>query len=241
MAFTRLLDDLSQIETKLEQVTASVAKAGASVKKVTQEMSTTVLAASASVTKSSRQVEKDVEGSMGHLERFGERTKQIETDLDKLLKSLRDSGRGEDKSLLGQIELYLEGVGDMSKLTNDWIGISTTFEGRLTSVGGLLQKLLPTTGQIQKQYRDFLKEIDGSQDKIARLIGELENSVNDASTTLAVLAKGFLAGEVSLERLYLQLQKIRETGLGGSEADILGGSLVDALEELDNSFTVGSI
>lgn len=241
MPFAQLINDLGAISASLEKVTADATTAANSVATAAQKISTSLSEASASVSSARQTVKKDVDTTVGEIDRLTERAKRLNPDLEELLATLSGSGRPEDQSLFQTISAYLEGIGNMSELTQNWIGLSTTFKGELHSVNGLLADLLPSTGQIQQGFRDFLKDIRGQKDEAKSILEELSNSFNSISRGMANLADTILAGGASVDALIQQLFQLRRAGFGGSEADILGTRLAELLDGLDDSYNRGEI
>ena len=241
MAFAQLISDLGTISASLQSVTAEAEKAVKSVSAATDQISAAVSEASAQVTSARSAVTKDVDGAVGEMDRLVTRAQRLTPDLELLLSTLGGSDRPEDKSLYQTIQLYREGIGNMSDLTRNWIGLSTSFKGELHSVTGLLNELLPTTGQIQQDFRDFLKDIRGRKDETELILSELKNSFNNISQGMANLAETILAGGTSVDKLIEQLHQLRRAGFGGSEADILGGRLAELLDDLDDSYSRGEL
>ena len=239
--FRQLVADLGNVSASLQQVKQDAEQATKSVSTATQKLSSSLVEASASVSAMRQTVEQEVETAVGEMDRLTARASRLHPDLEEFLATLSGSGRPEDQSLLGTVRAYLEGIGDMSTLTRDWIGLSTSFKGELHSVNGLLADLLPSTGQIQQGFRTFLDQIRGQKDEAKLILEELRNSFNNISQGMANLADTILAGEKSVDALIEQLYQLRRAGFGGSEADILGTRLAELLDELDDSHRRGEI
>ena len=228
MAFSRLTSGLEQVQSVLRATAQAATEASGQVRTASADLEESAAQISAGASSVRRELETAVE-------RTEERTERLKTligpELANILAQLEDTQSGFDLAFKQFLEAYLEGVGDIHSATDDFSGIIQAIDGEFTAISSKMKEILPTVGQVQQSFRDFLKEIKGEENEIEQILERLQGSFTNISQTIANLGELILEGGADVDVLIEELNRLRKNGFGGSQAAILGRRLKDALQE----------
>ena len=228
-SFSGLSARLQAVATSLDSVTTSAKSAQTALAETNAQADLLAKAEDAAVSSSKRIAETSRQAVTAVRESV-QAIEETDPRLQEFLDRLGSSSSPSDQGLLDQVRLYLDQLIDMNDLTDQYMGISTSFEGQIKSVNQLLRDVLPSTSELQSSYRRFLDEIKGDENELQKIIERLEENTDSISQNFAGMIELIeREGTQRIDLLIRALENLKRAGLDGSEVDILGDRALQLL------------